>query len=285
MTSLADNPVAIRTRLLREVPPFRPVALQLLKLIGQPNVPLAQIVSLMRTDAVMTAEMLRLANSPLLDCRNEIKSVLHALAILGLNRVSALILTTAMRGLVDTRRSVLTHLCWRHSLTTALVCERLAEHFDLEKETAYTAGLIHDIGRLALLRTFPEYEEAMKLAEAEQRGLLETERQEFHLDHAEAGRWLLGQWGCPMELQNVAALHECPPAGPLRDAALIRLVHAGSQLADAIGMSPFPASPHPEPPEIAAAFPAAQALRVLAQFPQTAEQVITKVNQIELSLC
>jgi HD-like signal output (HDOD) protein len=60
-------PLAVqRARLLREVPPFRPVAIQLLNLVSDISQPLARVVALLRTDAVLSAEVLRLANSPLL---------------------------------------------------------------------------------------------------------------------------------------------------------------------------------------------------------------------------
>src|ERR1019366_4710099 len=98
-----------------------------------------------------------------------------------------------------------------HNLATALICQRLSANACLPSERCYVAGLIHDIGRLALLRVFPEYERAMTLAEFSGDDLLAAERDLFEVDHAEAGRWLLSQWGCPIELQNVAAWHESPP--------------------------------------------------------------------------
>ena len=79
--------MAKRSRLLAEVPPFHPVAVRLLKLVGDPSVSLGQIVAMVRTDSVFTGEVLRLANSPLFGSRGEIKNVLQALAFLGLNRV------------------------------------------------------------------------------------------------------------------------------------------------------------------------------------------------------
>src|SRR5262249_16568062 len=98
--NVSNVPLAVRrARLLNEVPPFRPVAVQLLNVVSDISQPLANVVSLLRTDSVLTAEVLRLANSPLMGCRAEIKNILQALAFLGLERVNSLIITTAMRGL------------------------------------------------------------------------------------------------------------------------------------------------------------------------------------------
>jgi HD-like signal output (HDOD) protein len=274
-----------RSRLLAEVPPFHPVAVQLLKLVGDPSSSMGQIVALMRTDAVFTAEVLRLANSSLFGSRCEIRTILQALAFLGLDRINSLLITTAIRGLVDQGRSLLTHSCWRHNLATALICQRLAPAVSLEPERCYVAGLIHDIGRLALLRVFPQYETAMISAEGAGSDLLAAERELFGMDHCEAGRWLLSQWGCPIELQNVAALHECPPAPPTHDRTLICLVRAASQLADLMRMSVFPSTPLIELPEIASAFPPTTQPQLLEHFPELVDWVVTKVNEIEVSLC
>ena len=179
-----------------------------------------------------------------------------------------------MRGLVDKRR-ILTHSCWRHNLATALICQRLSSTVDLEPERCYVAGLIHDIGCLALLRVFPEYEQAMILAGNSGEDLLAAERDLFDLDHAEAGRWLLSQWGCPIELQNVAALHELPPAANTRDGALIGLVRSGSHLADLMKMSVFPCAPQVELPEIAGEFPEAVRQQILDDYAETADWVVT----------
>ena len=151
MTS-TNVPLAVqRARLLKEGPPFRPVAVQLLNLVSDISQPLARVVNLLRTDAVLTTEVLRLANSPLLGCRPEIENIVQALAFLGMERVNSLIITTAMRGLVGPARGHLARACWRHNLATAVICERLAPALRISQERGYLSGLIHDIGRLALL--------------------------------------------------------------------------------------------------------------------------------------
>ncbi|HUA61613.1 MAG TPA: HDOD domain-containing protein [Verrucomicrobiae bacterium] len=275
---------AKRSRLLAEVPPFHAVAVKLLKLVGNPNCSLGEVVALLRTDAVFTAEVLRLANSSLLGHRYEVKTVLHALGFLGLERINTLLLTVAMRGLVDRRRSILTHSCWRHNLATALICQRMAKVAGLEPERAYIAGLIHDIGLLALLRVFPEYERASNLWERYGPPLLELEREMFGIDHGEAGRWLLSQWGCPIELQNVAASHENHATVQGCDGILIGLVGTSSQLADLMKMSVYPTRPQIESSEVVAWFPEAAREQILDGLPELTDWVVTRVNEIEVSL-
>lgn len=272
---------AQRARLLKEVPPFRPVAVQLLNLVSDMSQPLARVVTLLRTDAVLTAEVLRLANSPLLGCRSEIKNILQALAFLGMERINSLIVTTAMRGLAGPNSGNLARACWRHNLATAVICERLAASMKISPERGYMAGLVHDIGRLALLRAFPNYEEAMMEAAAEGKNLLATEKSLYGMDHTEAGRWLLAQWGCPLDLQIVASLHEHPGATGARDRELVRLVGAASQLADLMDFWEFDCR-RAELPKVVELIP--EAANLLVDFAALAEFVATRVNGIELSL-
>lgn len=255
-----------------------------MKLIQDPSQPLSRIVGLLRTDSVTTAEVLRLANSPLFGCRSEVRNILHAVALMGADRISSFIFTTAMKGLADTRRSTLAHSCWRHCLTTALLSECLSALMALPSEKSYIAGLIHDIGRLALLRVFPEYEPALQRTKSKGVDLLAAERAVCEIDHCEAGRWLLCQWGCPIELQNVAAYHENPPATQTLDKALISVVCASSQLAELMEAQAAPSDLEERLPKIALTFPEASRQSFIQRFPITAEWVITRVNSIEQSL-
>lgn len=280
---LTNAPLAVqRARLLKEVPPFRPVAVQLLNLVTDISQPLARVVGLLRTDAVLTAEVLRLANSPLMGCRSEIKNILQALAFLGMDRVNSLIVTTSMRALANSSSGNLARACWRHNLATAVLCDRLAPSLRINHERGYLAGLIHDIGRLALLRAFPNYEQALTEAAAEGKNLLATEKGLCGMDHAEAGRWLLSQWGCPLELQIVASQHENPTAASGRDKELVCLVAAASQLADLMDFCDFPEMQKIELAKVVEMVP--ETISQLTDFPALAEFVAIRVNGIELSL-
>jgi HD-like signal output (HDOD) protein len=258
------------------------VAVQLLNLVSDISQPLARVVSLLRTDAVLTAEVLRLANSPLLGCRCEIKNIMQALAFLGMERVNSLIVTTSMRALAGPSSANLARACWRHNLATAVTCERLAPSIRLSKERGYVAGLIHHIGRLALLRAFPDYESSLTEAAAEGADLLATEKALYGMDHAEAGRWLLAQWGCPLDLQTVVSLHENPAAAGGRDRHLVRLVGLSSQLADLIDFCEFAGLPKSDPAKVMEMFPEIDSQ--LADIPALSEFVATRLNGIELSL-
>jgi HD-like signal output (HDOD) protein len=281
---MIDAANATRARLRAEVRPFRPVALQLLRMANDSSVAFGKIAGLVQTDSVLSMELLRIANSPLFPARLEIRSVLQAIVFLGSDMVGALVLTTCLKALVPMRSTRLMLACWRHSLATALICQRLAGAMKIPESNGYTAGLIHDIGQLALLSVFPAYEKA--LLSGEELGIdpLIVERELFGLDHCEAGRWLLSEWGCPLELQNVAGKHELPPSPVEHDANLIRLVHAASEMANLMGMSVIDSARSSGLPQIAGTLPEASWELRTDGLAKLSETVITKVNGVEVSL-
>jgi len=252
--------------------------------VGNPSVSFAQVANLLRTDSVLTAELLRAANSPLFTCRQEITNVMQAIVFLGLDMVSAMVATTALRSLVDKHTNHFTYSCWRHNLATALTCQRLADLFGMAPERCYTAGIMHDIGQLALLRVFPDYSALM--VEAAERGedLLLAESERFGMTHTEAGRWLLSQWGCPLELQNVAAQHETPPVAYTRDRDLIVLVHTASNLSEMMKMSVFPCSREPDFNQATSLLQENHRRTIEKSFAPLEESVITAINALEICL-
>jgi HD-like signal output (HDOD) protein len=275
---------ATRCRLETEIPPFRPVAIQMLRMVGKSSVSFAEVANLLKTDSVLTLELLRVANSPLFWRQREITSVHHAIALLGLDMVRSLAVTAALRGLTGRSANGTVHACWRHSLATALACKRWSGSMGLEAERCYTAGLVHDIGQLALLHLFQGYEVAVEAALDRGEPLPEAEQRLFGVNHGEAGKWLLARWGCPFELQNVAALHENPPSAPSYDGALIRLVQVGSHFANLAHMSVFPSLSQIDPQRIVDAFPAVHRRPLEESLPELAEWILVSVNGVEASL-
>ncbi len=196
-------------RLEQSLPPFPPVAAALLRLLSQEGLSPRDVQDLIRSDAVLSAEVLRLANSPIFGHSYEIINILHAITMLGADRLKGLVLTVVMRKVVASqRRCPSLKVIWRHNLACALAAESLAAACWTDGGRAYTAGLLHDIGALALEAAYPEIRE--RLAE-ESRGdmadLLKLEREAFGLDHCEAGMHLILHWGLPEDVAMVAARH------------------------------------------------------------------------------
>jgi uncharacterized domain HDIG len=269
---------------LHDLPPYRPVAKKLMRLTAMEDVPLSRVQETLRTDAVFSGEVLRLANSPLISSRVEITSILHAVAMLGLERIKSLATTLVLRSFLNggTVTDALRG-CWRHNLATAIVCERLARFVHMDRDTCYTAGLLHDIGRLGLLRTgSEEYERILVREGVTEFELLQFEKSVFDIDHCEAGLWILEQWEFPGKLCEVALLHHQRPKNGA--AGLLPVVYAGWRIADFLG---FSAGSQPVPGDIAEIVeilpdPARQ--HIIGEFDGLAEELAFKINAIECSL-
>lgn len=281
---VAASSVETLRRLREEIPPFRQVAVQLLHLAGDPTASTADIVRLLRTDPVLTMGLLRVANSPLFAARYEITDVHQAVTYLGVDLVRSLAMTAALGGLIDVRRNPLGLPFWRHSLATALACRKMCRLTSITPESAHTAGLLHDVGQLGLTQLFPDYGQILGGAVQRGESLTRTEEQAFGIDHCQAGRWLLSQWRLPLELQTVAADHECPASEPTGAGPLTALVHAGCLAAELMGFAVIPPTPVVDPQQIAAAFAPARRQDLLEDLPALVESVRQRVDGIELSL-
>lgn len=255
------------------IPAFAPVAIQLMNVVSEENVGLNKLAGLIRADAGTSVEVLRLANSPLFGTRREITGILHALAMLGLSRVRSIVMTVAVRDfLAPARNSTLFAPCWRHSLACAFIAEEHAGNSPFDRDTAYTAGLLHELGRLALIAGEPAKYERMARAEHPE-DLEAREREWFGADCREVGLALLGEWRLPSALQPAVA---APGAVPDPE-GLGKLIHACSALADYIGFHVLPAgAPRGELPVLPDGRPVDPEALVTA--------VATKINTLECHL-
>jgi len=238
--------------------------MKLLRLSAQEDVPLHQVQAILRTDAAFSAEVLRSANSALTGLRTEVQSVAHAVEVLGLDQIRALSITVALRDILpNLKADSFLQQCWKYNLATAILAEWLGHGLPLAADACYTAGLVHDIGRLAILRAYPDtYERAVALIEDYDFDLLRCEKDAFDIDHCEAGAWLMDHWGFPPVLRHAAAHHhlEPTPETPL----LIIVVHSAWQMADMLGLSPMATRSSVTIEELAANFPEQARQRIFA---------------------
>src|SRR5215510_6659016 len=179
-----------------KLPSLPAVSIRLMEMTAQENVSFPALGKLLMTDAALSAEVLRAANSPLFGIRTEVKSIPHALATLGMNRVGMLVVTTALwRSIPGSINRQLVRNWWRHNLATALLARHLEKGADPVQETGYTAGLLHSVGQLALLGTCPvEYHAVLSRATSSGLSISQCEKDAFGVNHCELGAALLAQW-------------------------------------------------------------------------------------------
>src|ERR1017187_5195513 len=224
---------ALRT--LRTLPPLSLVATYLLQQVSKENISFRKVSDVIRTDAPLSADMLRVANSALFGARFPVTGVLHALAMLGLDRVRSLITTVALKNLIGSAtRATALGRCWRHNLACAFVAEEAARKADLDRDFAYTAGLLHDVGRLTMMSAWrTRYAALLDAAKADQVALLAAERLEFGIPHTRAGFALAQDWKLPGIFGEIADRHhDAPPEGVVY---VMAVVHFSCRFADTLG--------------------------------------------------
>jgi len=216
MTVTTEDPQIARPSFLADLPPFPQVALRAMQILSDDDSDSRRVVEVISADAAFSAELLRSANSPLYGLAMEVRTLNHAIMVVGRERLRSLTMTVALKSFLKAPfRSTLFQDSWRHSIATALLASGLADICRLKREEAYIAGLLHDVGRAALLITHQKEYAAM--ARDENRSAAESlamERRKFRIDHCQIGKILIQDWKLPSDIAVSAAHHhDEPPAG------------------------------------------------------------------------
>ena len=224
---------------LRLVPPFPAVAHRVLGLVGQEDIAIRDLGKVVQMDPSFSAELLRFANSALFGVRREVKSLPQAIAIVGTDRLRTIATFIAMNRMVSSSLRVeALRKVWLHSLVTAIIAEEASRVSGIARESAYTAGLLHNLGTLGMMCAFPaEYSRMLEVSNDFGFDLLQTERDLFEIDHCTAGAYLAQDWDFPDELAAALAVHhEEPVAG---EQSLDNLIKVSWRLSDTLGYAAF----------------------------------------------
>jgi len=200
-----------------------------------------QLSEVISTDPAFASELLTIANSPLYAPRIPARSVLEAIYRLGTRHIQGLCLTVASRTYLGRALNLpAMKRMWNHNLATALIAEQLAIVFRMNKDDAYTGGVMHEIGRLAMAAIKPqEYAALLSTFVGTADSILDAERALFGFDHCEAGMNMVESWNLPDHFDAmVARAHgQVDRTQPWE---MADLVHLSCQMATTVGFSAFP---------------------------------------------
>ncbi|MGA3194282.1 MAG: HDOD domain-containing protein [Terriglobales bacterium] len=215
------------------LPPFPAVALKALNLMAGTETSLLELCNLIRTDAAFSTAILQIANSPLVAFSKNITSVLQASMLLGFQRLRSVVITVGLKSYLRQSFSPLLQACWRHSVATAIIAERAASRSGFDRDFAYTAGIMHDIGRVAMATALPEaYARVLEKGADQPRDLLHSEWEFCGIDHCQAGRALVVAWNIPEAFLDVTLSHHDQPAA---GRSIASILPQSCLLADSIG--------------------------------------------------
>ncbi len=218
------------------LPTLPAIALELMKLLRDRDVPIERLVGVIQKDPSLCGRLLKLVNSSMFGVRRSVSSVRQATVILGIRAVKTMSLSfcivdtvgAAKRGRFDQGEY------WGHSLTVATTARVLAKATDFgDPEQAFVAGLLADIGIFAAMRVCEaQYAPVFESAESDRRKLCEVESSAFGGTHAEFSDALLHAWGLPPVICEAARRHHDADssAAPADARALVALIQASEQV-------------------------------------------------------
>ncbi|PIE22165.1 MAG: hypothetical protein CSA62_13875 [Planctomycetota bacterium] len=209
------------------------------RIVNDPDGSAAEAAEVIAKDPAIASKVLRLANSSIYGLKSQVCDIPHAVSILGLRVLRNLVVqATILQEFGDKGDGVadfdLDHL-WDHSIKVGVAAKELARlsplDFELDEEVAYTAGLLHDIGKILLIENSPEqYAQAIQISQERGLHLFHAEHKVFHYTHAEVGAVLAKAWNLHRNLCNGILYHHIPGKDP-DSWALGCLVHVANGLA------------------------------------------------------
>ena len=255
------------------------MASQLLGRLARRNCDLADLASFIEKDALLSVQVLELANSALFGRLRTIRSVRHAVAMIGVNTVRKFALARSFANLFTRYRTSPCFSMTRfnvHSVATATLAEILAGELPVDHGAdAFMAGLLHDAGKLILAAGMPDkYESVLSMAAVSHDPLLECERSVLGVDHAELSRLAIARWQLPEPVRLAAGYHHAPETASKFERAaegrigLSVVVQQADIWVNYLGMSvlPIPLAANPQPPRLEFPGHSPSLERVLARF-------------------
>ena len=204
--------------IVEQIPPLPAVAMQVVRMVNDVEFSMSKLVDIVRTDPVLTTKILDHCNSSLFALAHEISSVGQALSYLGIRNIVKIVITTCTSSYFQSARSGIQYLhpkvIWRHSVASALVCQRLARNRDdLDEGTAFTAGILHNLGKVVIAQLCDESSDQSNFTAGPCGDpLLDAERHIFGTNHAHMASKVTERWKIPNDLKDAIRDHHDPTA-------------------------------------------------------------------------
>jgi HD-like signal output (HDOD) protein len=206
-TSKADEARIVQTLGIRQLDAMPTQAAKAFQLSCNPKATLEDFVQIVESDEVLTARIIRIANSVYFRRGEESKDISKAVASIGLNEIKCLLSATMLKSLLKSKSKFRSNI-WANSIATGIGARLLATSTNIPSGEAFLAGILHDVGKLIFIDRLPkEYEGAMQKMYNSEDGSVKIEEQLFDLNHVEVGKWLAEKWSFPDVVRSAITYH------------------------------------------------------------------------------
>jgi len=223
---------------VQDLPSLPAVVMELLSSIEQEDIDISVLAKKVSYDQALTAKTLRLANSSSYGLQVKVTTIQQAITFLGFQTTRNLITAAAITGCFPSGQCAGFHdkSFWRHSIATAACARALARRMRFNQDIAFTAGLLHDIGRLVLVTGHPDAYDQVVAWHAEHGGdWQDAERAVLGIDHVDAGVALADHWNFSSTMRQVIAYHHTPDTHGA--GFLAAIVHVANAIVHALDLA------------------------------------------------
>jgi len=189
------------------------VVSKLLQITSNPKSSVQDVAKIVKNDFTLSANILKIVNSPFYGFPRKIVTVNDALVILGYTDIRNIALSLTVFDKLGYTKLININEFWRHSLGVAITSKMLAEIIKYPKpDEAFICGQLHDIGKLILSEYFPEmFKKIIDLANNEKLFIIEAEEKILDgINHAQIGSWICEKWKLPPLITRTVAMHHSP---------------------------------------------------------------------------
>ncbi len=228
---------------LKDLPTLPAVVMELLNNLDQEDTDISVLAKKVTQDLALTAKTLRYANSPFYSTLIKVTTIQQAISLMGMETVKQMVLSAALSGCFpENNCKGFDHKAfWRHSNAVAYVSKLIARRMNFNEDVAFTSGLLHDIGLLALVTLFPkEFEEVLAYRQTGLATQFEAERRILGIDHAAVGEALAIEWNFSDVMRNAIAGHHNPDQPGL--GFLPSIIHVADGIAHMLNANTTPAT-------------------------------------------
>lgn len=233
---LADEGLLRVLSRIDRLPSVPSLYLEITRALESPDVTVDDICKIISKDVGMTAKVLQMTNSAFFGLSRRVTNLERALGLLGLETIKVLVITVeifsmhAHASMPGFSASTL----WDHSSGVASLAKAIAREEKQDQtgvDDSFTAGMLHDVGKLVLATNLPEhYRRVLTLMHERDTSLMNAEREIFGTTHAEVGGYLMGLWGLPDTIVEAITFHHAPGQCPVRAFSPLTAVHVADAL-------------------------------------------------------